>query len=215
LAALCLIVHLRWPLPYNLTMLMRSFYLILGLLGVAWAGGCSPYVDDYYYTPRPAMVQVQQATSQPSAPPAAAMISVVGVRYADDSAHLPETVEINMRLDNTGTEQVNFDPRSLVLTNGQFIAFGQAVVDPPTPVSLAPNQSAILDVLFPFPQGLTYRNSDLESLQLRWQVQIGSTPVGQTADFRRTVTYYYSPYYYYPPPYYYGWGGVVVIHRRF
>jgi hypothetical protein len=195
----------------------RILYLLMGVLGLAWAGGCSPYVDDYYYTPHPAMVQVQ-ATSQPSPsapPPLAAMISVVGIRYADDSAHLPETVEINVRLDNTGTETVNFDPRSMALTNGQFVAFGQAIVDPPTPVTLAPNQSAILDVLFPFPPGLTYRNSDLESLQLRWQVQIGASPVGQQAEFRRTVSYYYyAPYYYYPPPYYYGWGGVVVIHRR-
>jgi hypothetical protein len=69
-------------------------------------------------------------------------------------------------------------------------------------MELEPMQSAVVSAFFPFPPGHSHRNTDLDSLQLKWVVQIDRRPVGQNVSFHRPypIRYYYP----YPPPF---WAG--------
>jgi hypothetical protein len=105
---------------------------------------------------------------------------------------------------------------SMELSNAQLVRLGPPIVRPPTPITLSPSQSAYLTAYFPFPPGLSYDEMDLNSLQLRWRVQIGPRPVGQVVYFTRVWSDYYAPgpYWYGPPPPHGFYGGVVIVHRR-
>ncbi len=182
-------------------------------------GGCTTYVEGYHYLPRPAVALVP-ATQPSQPPPSAAIVSVIGVHREDRSAGIPESVEVRMRLENNGPETVVFDPRTMELLDGGLMEFPPPVVRPPQPVTLGPSQAVVVGAFFPFPPGHSYKNTDLESLQLRWRVQIGGSEVGQAADFRRMIRLYnYYPYpdYGYPPYGFYGGVDVGVVfrgHRR-
>jgi hypothetical protein len=79
-------------------------------------------------------------------------------------------------------------------------------------MELEPMQSAVVSAFFPFPPGHSWRNTDLDSLQLKWGVQIDRHPVGQSVSFHRLypIRYYYP----YPPPFWVGGEVVIVRHRR-
>jgi len=183
------------------------------LLGVV---GCSQYDQDYQYSPRPALAEIP-ATQPQDPPPVTTNATVVGVRYADEDNHLPPCVEIRMQMDNNGSDVVTFDPMSMELRNAQLFRLGPAIVRPPTSITINPSQSAYLTAYFPFPAGASYDTMDLNSLQLRWRLQIGPRPVGQLVYFTRVWESYYGPgpgpyWYGAPPPF--GWyGGVVIVHR--
>jgi len=164
-------------------------------------GGCSTYIDGYHYVPRPAVALVP-ATQPSQPPPCAAIASIVGVHREDRGAGVPESVEVRMRLENNGPESVVFDPRTMELLDGGLMEFPPPVLRPAQPVALAPTQAVVVGAYFPFPPGRSYKNTDLESLQLRWRLQVAGQEVGQAADFRRMIrTYNYYPYPYpdYPP----------------
>jgi len=198
---------------------MKRVYLAICLPLIGWAVGCSssPYVDGYLYQPRPVVADIP-ATQPNDPPPVRAYASVVGVRYEDQKANVPESVEVRLRLDNNGPEPISLNPTSLELTTGNLFRFGPPVVAP-APVMLTPGESALVTAYFPFPDGKSYDDFDLDSLQLRWGLQIGPQPVEQIADFQREYqrVYYYrddpywGPYPYRPGPYV---GGVVVVRRR-
>jgi hypothetical protein len=178
----------------------RTYLLVLGWLMLA--GGCSPYVDDYQFQPRPALAEVRSGTTQNALAPVTALASVIGVRYADQKEGLPDCVEIRVRLEATGSESVTFDPRTLELTNGTLLIFPTPIIKPAAPITLGPTQSAVVTGYFPFPTGYTYITSDLATLQLRWLVQVNGQTVRQLAYFSRVVPayyYYYDPYYADPP----------------
>lgn len=191
--------------------MLRKIFLMLGLPAVILLGGCSQYVDDFQYMPRPALAQLPPASPQ-QAPPITVQASVIGVRHADSKEGIPTCVEVRMQVENSGAQDVVFDPRTLALTNGELLSFGPPLLRPPQPMTLAPMQSVMLVTYFPFPPGRSYDDTDLESLQLRWLVQIDKHTIGQVVYFRRVHYYYYDPYWAYPP---YGfYGGVVIVHRR-
>jgi hypothetical protein len=175
--------------------------------------GCSQYDDDYQFSPRPALAQIP-ATQPQDPPPVTVQATVVGVRYADEDNHLPQSVEVRIQMDNNGPDTVVFDPMSMELRNPQLVRLGPPIVRPPTPITLNPSQSAYLSAYFPFPSGVAYDSMDLSSMQLRWRVQIGPRPVVQVVNFTRVWAPYYGPgpgpYWYYPPPppvvIYGGWG---------
>ncbi|MGD0390607.1 MAG: hypothetical protein ABSC42_16810, partial [Tepidisphaeraceae bacterium] len=68
------------------------------------------------------------------------------------------------------------------------------------------------------PGGSSYDSTDLDTLRLRWRLQIGRRLAGQQVYFSRIPTEYYDPYpygyYAPPPPPFFWWGPVVVFHRR-
>jgi len=195
---------------------MRST-ILLGLLGLAILTGCSssPYVEDYKYTPRPATARIHPA-NMPNADVLVSMASVIGVRREDSDQHIPESVEVRLQLDNTGNEQAVFDPQSMRLTTGQLVNFRVPMVRAPSPITLDSLQSTTVTALFPIPENA----GEMETLILRWVVQIKGQPVTQTINFQRVYaeSYYYDPYWApypyagYPAPFWYG--GVVVVRHH-
>lgn len=200
-------------------MFARITLLSVGLL--ALASGCSPYVEGFHYRPHPAVADVRLASTQPSAQaqsPLTAYASVGGVRREDQKQHIPLSVEVRMRLDNHGPQEVIFDPHTLQLTDAQLVRFPPPLGVPAEPVTIPPEQSFMIQANFPFPPGLSYDNGGMETLQLHWMVQIGGHIVPQNAAFGRIHEYYmYDPYWDYPMdpfwrPYpYVGFGGTFVI----
>jgi hypothetical protein len=194
--------------------MIRRLCIALSLLFIASSVGCSAYVDNYLYTPRPALAEIPPAAGEQS-PPLTASVSIIGIRRYDSYIHLPTSVEVRLRLDNNGTHKVYFDPKSLSLTDGSLASFPPPILQPPDPVTLDPMQSTTLSAFFPFPPGLSYDDMDMQTLQLRWKSMIDTRSVGQVIYFRRVFPIYYSSYYYYPPPppVFFG-GGVVIVHHR-
>jgi hypothetical protein len=192
--------------------MVRIAAVILSVFCLMAVIGCSQYDEDYQYSPRPVTAQIP-ATQPQDPPPVSVMATVVGVRYADEDNHLPQCVEIRMQVDNNGPDSAVFDPMSLELRNSELVRLGPSIVRPSAPITLNPAQSAYLTAYFPFPVGVAYDTMDLNSLQLRWRVQVGPRPVGQVVYFTRVWAPYYGPgpgpYWYYPPPpvvFYGGWG---------
>ncbi len=187
------------------------------LVGLAFLAGCSssPYIEDYQYTPRPATARVHPA-NMPNADVLTAMGSVIGVRKEGSEQRLPESVEVRLRLDNTGSEQASFDPQSMELMTGELVKFRVPIVKAPSEIVLDPLQSTTLTALFPIPENV----GEMQSLILKWVVKVKGQPVPQTLNFQRVYTssYYYDPYWApytyagYPPAFWYG--GVVVVRHH-
>jgi hypothetical protein len=191
---------------------------ILSLLCLLWLGslvGCSPYVDDFDYRPHPAVAEVH-SSAQSQSPAAVAMGTVIGVHVADKKLDIPESVEIRLRLENNGPEPLSFDPATMEMTSAHLQPFAPPIIHAPGTITLNSNEAATLTVFFPLPAHS--EAGDLESLTLRWIIQIGAQKLTQRVTFQRIyprVYYddpYWRPYYGYPP--YFWYGGVVVIHRR-
>jgi hypothetical protein len=182
-------------------------------------GGCtySPYVDGYFFLPRPVVANLP-ATQPSQPPPVGATASVIGVRWQDRRASLPESIEVRLRIDNNGPWTVTFDPRYLQLSTGDLVQFPQPITEPGAPVTLGPGESTMTTAYFPFPGDRSYAEFDLRTLQLRWFVYLGQQRVQQVADFHQSYRSYYSddgPYYgAYGGPYFYPGpvfvGGVVI-----
>jgi len=190
--------------------------IISALFLLTFVVGCSPYLDDFRYVPRPALAEVP-ATPPQTAPPLSVFASVIGVRYDSPQEQLPDCVEVRLQLNNNGPQTVTFDPRSMTLSDGTLSAFAPPILRPPGTVTLSPTQSTSYSAYFPFQPGRDYDNTDLSSLQLRWTVQLDGRNVSQTAIFNRSVRYYYysDPYPYYPYPYWGPvYGGVIIVHRH-
>lgn len=193
----------------------RPVLLGLGSVLLFLVAGCSPYVEDYEFVPRPALAQLP-ATQPSQPPPVAAWASVIGVRRADRDLGVPDSVEISLRVENNGARQVLFDPRTMELTDGTLERFPDPVIVPPQNWTLEPGQSIVVNAYFPFLPGRSWDTTDLASLQLRWAVDVDGQVMGQTVFFRRTVRYYYYysyPYWDYPPVGFYG-SFVIVGHHR-
>ena len=204
----------------------RSLIVALSLpifsLFFLFIGGCtySPYVGGYFFVPRPAIANLP-ATQPSEPPPVSASASIIGVRWEDRKASLPESIEVRLRLDNNGPWTVTFDPRYMQLSTGDLVQFPQPITEPAAPVTLAPGQSTLATAFFPFPGGRSYGEFDLRTLQVRWNVYLGQQRVQQVADFHQSYrSDYYDdgPYYgAYPGPYVYPGpvfvGGVVIHHR--
>jgi len=196
------------------------FVVVPGLFALA---GCSDYLPDYYYRPRPALVDVP--STRPDQPPAvSALASVIGIHKPDSKMGIPESVQIRIRVENMGTTPglVRFDPASLQLTTSDLFDFDRPLLYPATfPDVLPPGQPIVFDAFFPFPPGRDAGNVRLDGLQLQWMVQMGDRHVRQVIDFHREILYYYyepawepywgSPYWGYPR---YGVYGGGVIYRR-
>jgi len=180
--------------------------------------GCSAYVPGYYYMPHPGLVDVP-ATQPSQLAPAQVLASVIGIRYPDKGANLPQAVEVRIRVENSGLDAVVFDQQSMELHSGDLVQFAAPIIDPPSQVRLEPGQSGIITVEFPFPNGKSCDQLNMSNLHLQWTVRVGDRFVKQSEDFYRSSypDYGYDPYwdgyphgYYEPYPAY----GVVVIHRR-
>ncbi len=206
----------------------RSFSLALSPLFLLFFVGCSPYVEDFYYSPRPAVAQIAAAqappTTQPQPPGSAAQqatppvvvtfATVVGIFRGDRSQGIPESVQVRFRIENRGPESAIFQPQTLELIDGSLLRFPPPIMQPPQEITLAPTQSANADAYFPFPPGHSWQNTDLATLKLSWVTQIAGQGVSQGVDFYRIFPGYYYPHYWgYGGPSV-SVGGVFLFHRR-
>lgn len=167
--------------------------LLLAAVLLAPAGACSIYNQEYVYDPGP----VDVATLPPGngdTEPVHTLITVVGVRRADGKTGLPASVEIRMRVENTSTLPVVFDPRSLTLFTAGLDRFADPIVFERDPLSLAPGRSAVVEACFPFPAGSGPNDYDLNGLNVRWALSIGGRTVTSSASFSRRPTGYYDRY---------------------
>ena len=200
--------------------------VVLGLMGWLLAG-CSAYLPEYAYFPRPGVVLIPQnlqpPASQPSTQPAVApnepaamtvLATVVGVRREDVGKHLPQAVELRLRLEN-GAMPATFDPAQVKLVTGSLVALGPPMMVPAEPMALAPGQEAAVLAIFPLPAGFSDSTLDLSGLRLSVPVTISGRAVQAGINFQLVLPAYYgygsypyyNPYYgpyYYPYPTFYG-----------
>jgi hypothetical protein len=166
------------------------------LVGVAvMLGGCSVYNSRYVYEPRPIDIEAPRPGAD-DAEPARTLVTVVGVRRADDKTQLPACVEVRLRVENTSPFSVAFDPESLVLFSAGLERFSNPIVRPEAPITIEPAGSAVVEAFFPFPEGRTLGELDLSGLNLRWSLQVGGQPVTSSASFVRLPNAYYDRYHY-------------------
>jgi len=219
----------------NRMMFAGAIAAIAGLMG-----GCSTYLADYDYVPNPALVVIPQnlqpPATQPAQPPATqpappaepvamnVLATVIGVRRGDPFKHLPEAVDIRLRLEN-GAAPAVFDPGQVQLVTGSLVALGPGIMDPAPPMTIAPGQQVMVEGTFPLPPRLSTDTLDLNGLRLSVPITINGRPVQAAVNFQRVIPYYvaypnYSPYYgpyYYSYPTFYGgfyYGGGGRFHRR-
>ena len=157
---------------------------------VAALGGCSIYDSRYVFGPKP--VDVESAVPGVSdVEPVRTLVSVIGVRRADQEAQRPASVEVRLRVENTSPASVTFDPTSLALFSADLKQFPAPIVEPPDPFDVEPQASAIVEAFFPFPDEADPADFDLSGLNVRWTMRIGGQPVTSSASFTRRREVYY------------------------
>lgn len=169
-------------------------------VSVLLVGGCSTYDGTFLFQPTPAVALVTSPGQNPVAS-ARLLASVVGVRRADTRAGMPESIELRVRVENTGATPVSFDPTSMVLLTGTleqlpapFIVDGDgASVVAPT-VVLPPGAWTLTTACFPLPDSA--RSLDLIHLDLQWSLDLdGAVVTGRAPFTRRVINYYFGPSY--------------------
>lgn len=169
----------------------HSSFRLLGLLGLlasaAFSGGCvihePAYVQGYRFAPEPALTVMRKPGSQ--VPAVSMLTSIIGLRYGAPSNNVPPALEIRMRIENTGSQPLTFDPRSAILVNGALQSFDPPEAHTNGPVHVAANQTDIVTLYFPFPPHTYPREMPLDTLRLRWQVELEGQSYLQTAFFER------------------------------
>ncbi|MHC4219323.1 MAG: hypothetical protein ACYSU7_12820 [Planctomycetota bacterium] len=172
----------------------RTGASLLMLAAMAAAlGGCSVYSTRYVYEPEPADVESARPGAD-EADPAQTLVTIVGVRRADERSQLPASVEVRLQLNNTSPFPVTFDPATLALTGGGSDRFPDPIVRPEGVVTLAPQDTAVVDAFFPFPAGRSAEDLDLSALDLQWIVKLDGDAVASSAGFTVLPTGYYDRY---------------------
>ena len=167
------------------------------IVGLVMLGGCATTYDSrYLYGPRPVDVE-SDVPGEPAAEPVHTLVSIMGVRRADEAADLPASVEVRLRLENTGETSVTFDPASIALFAADTQRFADPIVRPSRPMDIAPQESVTVEAFFPFPDGEYPGGFDLDGLNVRWTVEIDGKPLTRSATFTRLPFRYHYPYHRY------------------
>ncbi len=161
------------------------------VLAAALVGGCSVYDSRYAFDPGPVDVPAARPGA-PDAEPVRTLVTVLGVRRADDRSTTPPGVDVRLRVDNTSPYPVTLDPAKLVLFSAGLERFAEAIVVPAGPIDLAPGGSGIIDASFPYPEAGTPDEMDLSGLNLRWTLVIDGESVTSSATFGRLPRGYYD-----------------------
>jgi hypothetical protein len=166
-------------------------FLSIAILGQAACSSSRPSSgravggrDNVGYTFYPPQAQADvygQGQSQQKA--LSVMASVMDVRDAAGSASA--AIEVRMRFENMGSENVRFDPASLSLANGMLQSFPRPATTAGAIIQIAPNTTHDVNVLFNFPPGQNAANFSIDNLRLRWDVEIKGQAVPQAVVFQR------------------------------
>ena len=166
--------------------------VLSSVFAAAWTatalGGCSVYDHRYLYAPRPAEV----LSPPDSGEELRTLVSVVGVRRADQESKLPACIEIRLLFENAGSDQVTVEPDSLVLTSAGLKRFPDPIIRPVDPIEDAPRDGRVVVAYFPFPDDIYPAEFDLSGLNLRWKLKVGDRSVTGSATFTRLPEPYYD-----------------------
>ena len=154
---------------------------------------CTTYYD-VRFVPAPLETRIDDTGDANSI--ARVLVSITGVRKADDANHQPARVEMRMRIENLGTTPLEIEPDSFELVAANIVNFGRGEIAPLPQGPLATGASSEFDLRFPIAPGRTLEHYDFEGLNLRWAVRFGDRRVITGVSFQRA-----------PQPYYYGYGG--------
>lgn len=163
----------------------------LVVLAAVVVGGCSVYDSRYAFDPGPVDVLASKPGS-PESQPVRTLVTILGVRRADDRSALPPGVDVRLRVDNTSPYPVTLDPAKLVLFSAGLERFADAIVRPAGPIDLAPGDSGMIDASFPYPEAATPEEMDLSGLNVRWTLVIDGESVTSSATFLRLPSGYYD-----------------------
>jgi hypothetical protein len=178
----------------NTTIRSSILTLALGLLG-----GCASY-GYIRFEPNPLDVSLSQ--DEGGAPLGRALISVRAIREVEGDGEGHE-LPIVLRLDNQGSA-----PVVLLADEVELVDAGLDNLPAPRverrgspsgePFSVAAGETAVFDLVFPFPQDRDPDDYDFQGLNLRWALHSGERTVHVSSSFERMERYY--------QPYGYGYG---------
>jgi hypothetical protein len=155
------------------------------LVAAAVLNGCAAYEGSYQFEPHPAEVTATMP-GEADAQPVRILVSILGVkRPAEGDPDDRPALEIRLRVENTSTLPVTFDPGTLVLFSGANERFPDPKVASAQRIMVAPGGNAVVDACFPFPGDGTPEATDMSGLNLRWTVVIDGKPVSSSASFLR------------------------------
>jgi len=172
---------------------LLSLFVVLTVLD-----GCAASAGPYVFEPHPAAVTATRP-GVTDGRPVRMLVTILGVsRPAEDDAGVRPTLKIRLRIENTSSFEVTFDPGSLVLFSGALERFPDPAVEPGEsgqPVTVAPGGRAMVDASFAFPGDGTPQGTDMSGLNLQWTVVIDGKPVSSSVGFLRHQpdTYYDYP----------------------
>ena len=122
------------------------------------------------------------------------LLSVIGVRRADNDSQLPRSVEVRLRVENTSPFRVKFDPGSVALFSAGLQRFPDPILHPPATADLGPGESVVMEAFFPFPDDESFSDFDLSGLNVRWTMDIDGHQITSSASFARLPQAYYDRY---------------------
>ncbi len=161
------------------------------VLVAAVVGGCSVYDSRYAFDPGPVDVPASKPGAL-DAEPVRTLVTILGVRRAEDRSTSPPGVDVRLLVDNTSPYPVTLEPAKLVLFSAGLERFADAIVRPAGPMELAPGESGTIDASFPFPEAGTPEDMDLSGLNVRWTLVIDGESVTSSATFGRLPRGYYD-----------------------
>ncbi len=179
---------MSFVLPRRLSVL-RSGVVVAAACAVA---GCSAYDSRYVFMPKPA--QMHFAASGGPHRSAGALVAVAGVRNADASVGTPAALEVLLLISNDSGQTIYVDPANLRLFAGNLAEFPAPMMQPAGVFAVAAGETAAATAWFPFPDGRVPGGYDLDGLNLRWGIEVGSETVTQGVSFVRAQSRPQPPY---------------------
>lgn len=180
---------------------MSTPHRFLGLAVALLLAGCATVSLPRY---RPSFSEVGIRTDHAAG--AQMLVSLVAVP-ADEKTEAPAGLEARIRLDNHADATARIDPESLDLVEANLASFPEPWVSPSGGLEVKPGGEGMLTARFPYPAQENADSDALESVHLRWKVDIGGNSYARGITFQRresSVVYYSYPYPY--PAYYWGPG---------
>ncbi len=164
----------------------------LVLASLCGATGCQTAYYPVRYAPVPLESRVETAADAQVS--GRVLITVLGVRRADEEQGLPAGVEMRIRVENLGTKPFAVDPTDFKLLSADLRTFAAPRVTPPDPVEVGADDSGTLDVYFPFPFESSVDEFAMDSLNLRWTIVVnGGERITAAATFDRIYGPDYGP----------------------
>jgi len=171
--------------------------------------GCASY-GDVRFRPNPMDVRVARSEDTPRL--ASALVSVRGIEKASEGSEGEGSWEIvvRIRIENEADGELSFPAGESELLDGGLSPFSAPRVSRLEPASddslrLAPGETGVFDLRFPFPPGRGPEEVDLSGLSLRWSVEVDGALLRVSSLFELAPPTYAD--YGYRYGYGYGYGG--------